>query len=121
MVELNVCAAVQVTDEAAVTKPGFVNVYVTMFGADVATVRPEAWKENVDVAMPLIVVRPTPEVEVTYLFPPASRSEPSTARLPVVVALPVIDRLANDGEEPVAMFCGRLRVRPFGELVVTVI
>lgn len=55
------------------------------------------------------------------MLPPASRSEPRTMRLPVVVALPLRISPPNVGMLDVPMFCGRLKVRTFGELVATVI
>jgi hypothetical protein len=62
-----------------------------------------------------------PNVDVAYGLPPASRSEPRTMRLPVVVALPLRIRPPKVGMLVVPMFCGKLKLMILGELVATVI
>ena len=95
-----------------------------------ATVRPpDPRKLNVLEVMPLMVVAPPPEPQVVVARTPVAPMErqgfPAEPRFVIVrlevVALPVRVRLAKEGEEPVAIFCGRLKVMMLGALEATVI
>jgi hypothetical protein len=121
-VELNVCGDVHATEEVEVRKPGLLNPNVNVVPLVARVIRLDVAKVNAGPEMLLMVVVAAPaEVDVTYSFPPASRSDPRTTRLPVVVALPLRRSPPNVGILVVPIFCGKLKLMILGELVATVI
>ena len=133
VVASKVCGAVQVTDDAAVTKPEFAKVYVIVFGFDDVETEspPEPAKVKVEEVMPLSVIDPPPpdpqSLPVPDTVPDAFTWRhcvepvmPESVRF-VVVALPFRMMPPNVGTLDVPIFWGKLKLTIFGELVAMAI